>query len=430
MTLRARSRSARAGCPLVASGRVQRAPLADSARRSTASPSIPPTEARPTPAEARATAARARAAGQPVIELGALEDLERSWRLDAVLRAQPTATEYARLCELLLARAVAFRGARPPGAREPRPRGGGAPRSRARPPARSCARGGRRGGGRQLEGDRRPRRCARGVRAGGEPGRRPSRRGGGLTRGVAGAVARAGRRRRRRPLCRRTSRAGCWAGRRSRRVSCRSRRRSLPSSTTSRAPSAGPTCCSTRIRARPTCSTLVALIFGRAGRFGGTERMLMELTFHTPDRTAGLARGAAVWERLGRPREACAQWIRAARWRDEAEDPLWLQAPSPARATIPAPETGRRSAPTSWRAPTGAAGGAGRSARRRPAGEPQRRRRRGVTGERRDCAGCSSKATSFARSASKRACARGRVGQVVLLGRDRPRGRRAPSAGR
>ena len=59
--------------------------------------------------------------------------------------------------------------------------------------------------------------------------------------------------------------------------------------------------------------------------------MLMELTFHTPDRAAGLARGAAVWDQLGRPREACAQWIRAARWRDQPSDPLWLQAISCAR---------------------------------------------------------------------------------------------------
>src|SRR6185436_7831340 len=51
-----------------------------------------------------------------------------------------------------------------------------------------------------------------------------------------------------------------------------------------------------------------AVIFGRAGRFGGTERMLMELAYYTPDRAAGLARGAAVWERVGRPREACAPW--------------------------------------------------------------------------------------------------------------------------
>jgi len=60
-------------------------------------PSIPPTEARPTPAEARQTAARARAAGEPVIELGALAALERSYRLDAVLRAKPTVAEEARL---------------------------------------------------------------------------------------------------------------------------------------------------------------------------------------------------------------------------------------------------------------------------------------------------------------------------------------------
>lgn len=76
----------------------------------------------------------------------------------------------------------------------------------------------------------------------------------------------------------------------------------------------------------PDVLELVAFVFGRAGRLGGTERMLMELTFHSPDRAAGLARGAAVWERLGRQREACAQWIRAARWRDDAADPNWRKA--------------------------------------------------------------------------------------------------------
>lgn len=73
----------------------------------------------------------------------------------------------------------------------------------------------------------------------------------------------------------------------------------------------------------PDVLELVAYIFGRARRFGGTERMLMELTYYSPDRATGLARGAAVWERLGRPREACAQWIRAARWRNQATDPAW-----------------------------------------------------------------------------------------------------------
>ena len=76
---------------------------------------------------------------------------------------------------------------------------------------------------------------------------------------------------------------------------------------------------------------LAALVFGHAARFGGTERMLMELAYATPDRALGLARGAAVWEQLGRPREACAQWIRAARWRDDAEDPTWRTAVACAR---------------------------------------------------------------------------------------------------
>ena len=78
----------------------------------------------------------------------------------------------------------------------------------------------------------------------------------------------------------------------------------------------------------PDVLELVATIFGRAGRYGGTDRMLMELAYHTPDRAAGLARGAVVWERVGRPREACAQWIRAARWRDQPGDPLWVKAVS------------------------------------------------------------------------------------------------------
>ena len=81
----------------------------------------------------------------------------------------------------------------------------------------------------------------------------------------------------------------------------------------------------------PDVLDLVAVIWGRAGRFGGTERMLMELAYYTPDRPAGLARGAAVWERVGRPREACAQWIRAARWRDDPEDPMWGKALACAR---------------------------------------------------------------------------------------------------
>jgi hypothetical protein len=59
--------------------------------------------------------------------------------------------------------------------------------------------------------------------------------------------------------------------------------------------------------------------------------MLMELAYYTPDRAAGLARGAVVWDRLGRTREGCAQWIRAARWRDDPEDPTWRNAVTCAR---------------------------------------------------------------------------------------------------
>jgi tetratricopeptide (TPR) repeat protein len=76
----------------------------------------------------------------------------------------------------------------------------------------------------------------------------------------------------------------------------------------------------------PRVLELAALVYGRARRFGGTERMLMELAYATPDRADALARGAEIWEQLGRPREACAQWIRAARWRDDPEDPLWRRA--------------------------------------------------------------------------------------------------------
>jgi tetratricopeptide (TPR) repeat protein len=100
----------------------------------------------------------------------------------------------------------------------------------------------------------------------------------------------------------------------------------------------------------PDVLELVAVIWGRAGRFGGTERMLMELVYHSPDRAAGIARGAAVWERLGRPREACAQWIRAARWRDNPEDRCGARR-TPARAAIRARATPRRSATTSSAAP-------------------------------------------------------------------------------
>jgi hypothetical protein len=282
-------------------------------------PSIPPTEARPSPAEARQTAARARAAGEPVIELEALAALERTWRLDAVLRAQPTAAEQARLAELLWRRARMFHVL-------------------ARPIPES----------RDLE----------------TAARLDPARGAMFIRERAAAAAAAG---------------VCW-----KRIDAPADARQAfmlavqlggvapdapPPTPVPLVPTALPPDIERWVLGGPTLSgrllplaaavpailndvpralrwadllleedptspevlELVALIFGRAGRFGGTDRMLTELTFHTPDRAAGLAHGAAVWEQLGRPREACAQWIRAARWRDEPTDPLWLKAISCAR---------------------------------------------------------------------------------------------------
>jgi tetratricopeptide (TPR) repeat protein len=82
----------------------------------------------------------------------------------------------------------------------------------------------------------------------------------------------------------------------------------------------------------PDVRELAATTFGRAKRFGGTERMLAELVYETPDRAAGHERAARVWEGLGRGREACVSWLRAARWRDLPDDPTWRTAIACARA--------------------------------------------------------------------------------------------------
>lgn len=279
-------------------------------------PSIPPTGARPTPEEARATAALAHAAHQPAIELDALAALERSYRLDGVLPARPTAAETARLAELLAARAAIFHArARP------------IPESRdleavARlEPAR----------GQALAATRAVAACAASEAWAAIDAGEDAARARALCLGLGGAPAGGAR---------------------------------LPPPRDEPAPVPAPPDVDAWVLGTPALSVrlvplaaaypwvlddvpravrwanllveedpsspdvleLVAFIFGRAGRFGGTERMLMELAFHSPDRADGLARGARVWERLGRTREACAQWIRAARWRDQAEDPLWLKA--------------------------------------------------------------------------------------------------------
>lgn len=283
--------------------------------------SIPPTTALPTPAEARASAARARAAGQPVLELAALAALEREWRLDAVLRAQPTPTEIARLAELLAARAAAFHALGRPipesrdlesVARLDPARGRALVRERAT--AATAA-----GDTWKAIGSRDDARAAFALAAA-LGGVAPDA----LLEPAAVPVS---------PPAPLPADVEAWV-------------LSGPALSTRLLPLAAtyPAILDDVPRAvrwadllldedpsSPDVLELVAAIFGRAGRFGGTARMLMELAYHTPDRAAGLARGAAVWEQLGRPREACAQWIRAARWRDQPEDALWVKAVSCAR---------------------------------------------------------------------------------------------------
>jgi hypothetical protein len=282
-------------------------------------PSIPATEARPTPAEARQTAARARAAGEPVLELRALAALERSWRLDAVLRAEPTVAETARLAELLFRRAAMFHILG-----RPIPESRDLEAAARLDPARGAVLGPERAGAATAAGDRwkaidapaearaaftlaahlggvppdaRPPTPAPLIPANVPSDIEPWLLGGPTLLGRLLPLAAA-----RPAVLDDLPRALRWA------------EILLEEDATS-----------------PDVLELVALIFGRAGRFGGTDRMLTELTFHTPDRAAGLARGAAVWDQLGRPREACAQWIRAARWRDQPTDPLWVKAISCAR---------------------------------------------------------------------------------------------------
>jgi tetratricopeptide (TPR) repeat protein len=278
-------------------------------------PSIPPLPAIPSPREARAAVVAARAAGQPVLEIRALEVLEHSYRLDAVLRARPTPAELARLTELLEARAAAFRalGRAVPESRDLEAvarldpaRGQGLIQLRAAAAARA--------------GD-----FWKSVHAADDARAAFALAAalGGVAAGTGGAAATP------EPLPSPLPQdLASWVLQ-----SPALSTRVLPLAV------AAPWVLDDQPRAlswaellldedpsSPDVLALVALIFGHAGRFGGTERMLTELTFYTPDRASGLARGAQIWEQVGRTREACAQWIRAARWRDEPEDPLWLKA--------------------------------------------------------------------------------------------------------
>jgi hypothetical protein len=284
--------------------------------------SIPERPALPSPAEARAAAVSARAAGQPVLEIQALLLMDREYRLDARLRSRPTPIENARLAELLDARAAAFRAL-----------GRAVPESRdleamsRLDPARGRGMLARRAAAAAAAGDfwksihaYDDARAAFALAAslGGVPPDMPPHA---ATPEPLPS-----------PLPAPASLTG-WV-------------LSTPALSTRVLPLAvaSPWVLDDLPRAlrwadllldedasSPDVLALVAEIFGRAGRFGGTERMLTELAFHTPDRASALARGAEIWERVGRPREACAQWIRAARWRDQSADPLWAKAISCAR---------------------------------------------------------------------------------------------------
>ena len=273
-------------------------------------PSIPPAEARPTPREARETANRERAFGHPGLEIAALLSLDEAERL--------TEGERLRLCDLLAARAESFRA-----------RGRAAPWSHdletiARlDPARGETLARERAGAAAAAGDAWK---AIGARAETQAAFDRAARLGGVDRTWEREIPPPPPP----PMTVLPSDLERWvlgAPTLSARL--------LPLAT------AFPAVLDDLPRAlrwveillaedpsSPDVLELAAFVFGRVGRWGGTDRMLMELTFHSPDRALGLARGAAVWEHLGRTREACAQWIRAARWRDDAEDPNWLRAVS------------------------------------------------------------------------------------------------------
>ncbi|HET6279956.1 MAG TPA: hypothetical protein VFH73_03290 [Polyangia bacterium] len=76
----------------------------------------------------------------------------------------------------------------------------------------------------------------------------------------------------------------------------------------------------------PEVQEVAALVDGLARRFGGAERKLLDLVFYSPDRYHGMVKTAVVWERVGRLRDACVQRVRAARWRDDPDDPMWRAA--------------------------------------------------------------------------------------------------------
>lgn len=74
----------------------------------------------------------------------------------------------------------------------------------------------------------------------------------------------------------------------------------------------------------PDSLEVAALIEARAGRMGGAEQRLGDLVFYSPDRAAGFARAARVWEQVGDVRRACAAWDHATRV-GPRDDPRWCE---------------------------------------------------------------------------------------------------------
>jgi hypothetical protein len=274
-------------------------------------PSIPPRTARPVPEEARAAAQAARAANRPVLEIAALSDLAAIGKLSG--------TEAVRLAALLEARAGVFAAM-----------GRGIPESEdleaaaQLDPARAAALAPARAAAATAAGDAWK---AIGARAEARAAYARAAGLGGIAAGpfpasVLPAPALAP------PPAALPTDLGGWLY-------------ALPALSPRLVPLAAafPAILDDLPRAlgwvdlllaedpsSPDVRALAALVFGRAQRFGGTERMLMELAYYSPDRATGLARGARIWEALGRRREACAQWIRAARWRDDPTDAAWREA--------------------------------------------------------------------------------------------------------
>jgi tetratricopeptide (TPR) repeat protein len=74
----------------------------------------------------------------------------------------------------------------------------------------------------------------------------------------------------------------------------------------------------------PDSLEVAARIDAAAGRLGGAERKLVDLVYYSPDRAAGHARAAEIWQRVGQGRRACAAWERAARL-GPPDDPRWCE---------------------------------------------------------------------------------------------------------